>query len=419
MKQRAVSAEGNVDPDRLWARHMELATVGGLANGGVDRQALTPEEAHARKMVIAWAQVIDLAPAIDPVGNLFLRYEGRRPNARPVLAGSHLDTQPCGGRFDGVYGVLAVLEAMTALRGAGWEPERPMDLVVWTNEEGCRFAPTTMGSSAFAGALSVDEVLAIRDETGVSVAEALDIVAEILGPMPSRSLGFPVHSFLEIHIEQGPVLEAHGCPVGVVTGVQGLRWFSIDVCGQSGHAGTTPERHRRDALVTALRILDVLREHMLGGTDHQDVRFTVGRFEVFPGAPNTIPGRVRFTIDLRHPDVDRLDELGAIILDTCERFAEPCAVSVEAPPASPSIRFAESMVGLLDNAARAECIQPVHLMSGATHDAKWLSTVAPTGMLFVPCGGGISHNEAETAELDDLVAGTRVMCRALRELSAA
>jgi beta-ureidopropionase / N-carbamoyl-L-amino-acid hydrolase len=419
MKQRAGTAEQNVNPERLWARHMELATVGGLANGGVDRQALTPEEARARAMVLAWAKAIDLTPAIDPVGNLFLRYAGQQPEARPVMAGSHLDTQPIGGRFDGVYGVLAALEAMTALRGMGWEPERPIDLVMWTNEEGCRFAPTTMGSSAFAGALSVDEVLATRDHAGVSVAEALDVVMEILGPMPSRPLGFPIHAFLEIHIEQGPMLEAHGCPVGVVTGVQGLRWFNIDVRGQAGHAGTTPENHRRDALVTALRILGALRELMFGGEDCPDVCFTVGRFEVFPGAPNTIPGRVRFTIDLRHPDADRLKQLGDAIEGVCQRLAEPCAVSVEAGQSSPPIHFDKSMVRLLDGAARSENIQPLHLMSGATHDAKWLGTVAPTGMLFVPCAGGISHNEAESAELDDLVAGSRVMCRALRELSAA
>ena len=419
MKQWAGAAEHHVDPERLWARHMELATVGGLANGGVDRQALTPEEGRARAMVVAWARAIDLTPATDPVGNLFLRYAGQQPEARPLMAGSHLDTQPIGGRFDGVYGVLAVLEAMTALRGMGWEPERPIDLVMWTNEEGCRFAPTTMGSSAFAGALSLDDVLATRDDAGVSVAEALDGVAKILGPIPSRPLGFPVHAFLEIHIEQGPMLEAHGCPVGVVTGVQGLRWFDIDVRGQAGHAGTTPENHRRDALVTALRILGALREFMFGSADRQDVRFTVGRFEVLPGAPNTIPGRVRFTIDLRHPDADRLRDLGDAIEGICERLAEPCAVLVEAGQVSPPIHFDNAMIRLLDEAAQAENIQPLHMMSGATHDAKWLSTVAPTGMLFVPCGGGISHNEAETADLEDLVVGTRVMCRALRELSAA
>lgn len=419
MNERAPAAVESVDSDRLWARHMELAAVGGLVNGGVNRQALTPEEAHARAKVIAWAREIALEPEIDPVGNLFLRYPGRQPDADPVVAGSHLDTQPSGGRFDGVYGVLAVLEAMTALRASGWEPERPIDLAIWTNEEGCRFAPTTMGSSAFVGALSADEVLRTRDEKGISVAEALEAMGEILGPTPLRTLGFPVHSFLEIHIEQGPLLEANDCPVGIVTGVQGLRWFTVDVSGQAGHAGTTPESHRRDALVAAMDILAALRERMFDGADREDVRFTAGRFQVAPGAPNTIPGHVRFTIDLRHPDAERLAELGDAIAEIAERHANGCEISVQGAPGSPPIRFDEGIIRLLDDAARAERIEPMHLMSGATHDAKWLSTVAPTGMLFVPCRGGISHHEAETADPEHLVAGTRVMCRALRELSAA
>lgn len=418
MQHRGPAAEDLVDPERLWRRHMVLAGIGGLANGGVDRQALTVEDAQARQLVIDWAREIGLAPEVDAIGNLFLRYAGRDVDAAPVVAGSHLDTQPSGGRFDGVFGVLAVLESLAALRAAGWEPARPLDLVVWMNEEGCRFAPPTMGSSVFVGALTVEEALATHDGQGVRVGAALDAVSGVLGPIPSRPLGFPIHAFIESHIEQGPLLEARNCPVGIVTGVQGLQWFRINVRGESGHAGTTPESHRRDALVAAARAFAGLRQHFLGGPDHDDVRFTVGRFEVSPGAPNTIPGQVHFTIDFRHPDADRLRELGSAVAEICAELADPCEVTVDAAPAYPPVSFDDSVVRLLDRAARAEGIEPVHLMSGATHDAKWLSTVAPTGMLFVPCGGGISHNEAETAEPEHLAAGTRVMCRALRELSA-
>lgn len=419
MHNRSSAAANNVDPERLWARHMALAAVGGLGNGGVNRQALTSAEGQARSMVIDWGRAIGLTPAIDPVGNLFLRYAGRCPDEPPVLAGSHLDSQPSGGRFDGTYGVLAALEAMTALHAVCWEPARPIDLAVWCNEEGCRFPPTTMGSSTFANALSAEEVLATCDDTGISVAEALASMAEIVGPLPQRPLGFRIHSFLEIHIEQGPVLETHACPVGVVTGVQGLRWFTVEIQGQSGHAGTTPESHRRDALVAAMRILTDLREALLNGADRDDVRFTVGRFQVFPGAPNTIPGRVRFTIDLRHPDATRLDELGNVVADVCASLTSDFELSIDTGPSSPPIEFDSSIVKLLDRAADAEGIDPIHLMSGATHDAKWLSTVAPTGMLFIPCRDGISHNEAENVEPAHLTAGARVLCRALEELSAA
>lgn len=418
MKHSGPTAEEFIDAERLWARHMELAGVGGLPGGGVDRQALTPDETRARQTVIGWGRDIGLEPGMDPIGNLFLRYPGQDSDAEPVVTGSHLDTQPTGGRFDGALGVLAGLEAVTALHAAGWKPVRPLDLVIWTNEEGCRFAPTTMGSSVFAGALPMNDALAARDDQGTSVAEALESVSGQLGPLPVRTQGFPMRAFLEVHIEQGPVLEEAGCPVGVVTGVQGLRWFHVDIRGQTAHAGTTPEQHRRDAFVAAQRLVAALREYVFSGPDHDDVRFTVGRFQVFPGVPNTIPDHVHFTIDLRHPDANRLEEIGDAIEVKCIRHPGPCSVTVEAPPASPPVKFDRTIVELLDGSARAIGVDPVHLMSGATHDAKWLNTLAPTGMLFVPCDRGISHNEAESVQPEHIVIGARVLCRALRDLSA-
>lgn len=418
MKDSSPAAENLLDDDRLWSRHMELARIGGLPGGGVNRQALTTEDARARALLIDWGREIGLTPELDRIGNLFLRYAGADPDAAPVVTGSHMDTQPAGGRFDGTFGVLAGLEALAALRAADWKPAHPVDLVVWNNEEGCRFPPTTMGSSVFVGELPAADALATTDEQGVRVADALRTSDEVLGPLPSRSIGFPVHAFLEAHIEQGPVLEARKCPLGIVTGVQGLRWYHVDVYGQSGHAGTTPEHLRRDALVAAHRMLAALRAHFLGGPDHDDVRFTVGRFQVLPGAPNTIPGHVRFTIDFRHPDAERLQELGDAVAAICASHADPCEVSVDAAPASPPVAFDPTVIGVLDDAARAEGVEAVHLMSGATHDAMWLSKVAPTGMLFVPCAGGISHNEAESADAADLAVGARVLCRALRALSA-
>lgn len=412
------AVEEFIDAERLWSRHMELAGIGGLAGGGVDRQALTPDEARARRSVIGWGREIGLEPGMDAIGNLFLRYPGQDPDAAPVVTGSHLDTQPTGGRFDGALGVLAGLEAMAALHVAGWKPARPLDLVIWTNEEGCRFAPTTMGSSVFVGALPMEDALAVRDDQGISVADALESVSAQMGSVPARTHGLSMHAFIEAHIEQGPVLEEADCPVGIVTGVQGLRWFRVDVRGQTAHAGTTPEEHRRDAFVAAQHMIAALREHVFAGPDHDDVRFTVGRFQVSPGVPNTIPDHVHFTIDLRHPDAGRLGEIGDAIEAICGSHAGPCNVAVEATPTSPPVKFDEAVIALLDSSAKAVGVDPLHLMSGATHDAKWISTIAPTGMLFVPCDRGISHNQDESVKPEHIVIGARVLCRALRYLSA-
>lgn len=410
-----VTTEPKVDGERLWRRHMQLAEIGALPGGGVDRQAMSAADVEARRLLMRWGSAIDLQPAIDAAGNLFLRRPGREPGEAPVMTGSHLDTQPHGGRFDGAYGVLAGLEVLTALAEADLQTRRPVDLVVWNNEEGCRFAPTTMGSAVFAGALALEDALATRDAEGMCVADVLPTLMAATPDAAPRALGSPVSSYIEAHIEQGPVLEDRDCPVGVVTGIQGLRWFTVEVRGQAAHAGTTPQRRRRDALMSTVSILEALRKHFYDSSDV--VRFTVGRLQVIPNSPNTVPERVSFSIDFRHPESRVLESLGDAVPSVCAGAVGTCSVTVSEASASPPIRFDPDIIETLADAARELGIDHMRLQSGATHDAKWVSRLAPSGMIFVPCAGGISHSEAESATPAALEAGTRVLTRALLRLA--
>ena len=404
-----------VDQERLWRRHMLLAEIGATTGGGVDRQAMTDGDRRAHELVKQWGAEIGLEAAVDPIGNLFLRREGKEPNSAPILSGSHLDTQPTGGKFDGAYGVLAALEALTRLSEQGVATAAPIELVVWNNEEGCRFEPTTMGSSVFSGALDLDCALGATDSEGIAVSDVIGVLTDLGEGVARRPLGTPVAAYVEAHIEQGPILEQAECPVGVVSGIQGLRWFSVDVRGQAGHAGTTPEVKRRDALMASVALLQALKAHF---HDPEDVaRFTVGRFEVWPNSPNTIPEHVRFTIDFRHPDTQVLTRLGDRVGDVCRQAAGVCEVEVAESPTSPPIGFNKTVVAeLCDVADKLELPYKI-LHSGATHDAKWLSHVAPSGMIFVPCEGGISHNELEAASPDALAAGACLLTNTLARLA--
>jgi beta-ureidopropionase / N-carbamoyl-L-amino-acid hydrolase len=406
-----------VDEGRLWERHMEMARLGALPGGGVNRQALSAEDAAARRLLTGWAAGQGFEVSTDPIGNLFVRRPGRVPGHAPVLTGSHLDTQPTGGRFDGAYGVLAGFETLQAMNDAGIVTERPVEVVAWTNEEGSRFQPGCFGSAAFVGRMPLDRALAVRDPDGVSVADALASVLAGEPDLPRRPLGFPVHAYLEAHIEQGPRLEQAGAQVGVVTGIQGLRWFAVDVEGDEAHAGTMPHRLRRDALVSAVSMVTALQELMF---DEEDVvRFTVGRFAVSPGSPNTIPGRASFTVDFRHPDADTLRRLGDRVEAVCRDNAGNCGVRVTETFTSPPCVFDPVTVGIIRDATAGLGISFLEMPSGAGHDAKFLAETCPAGMIFVPCERGISHNEAENAKPADLAAGTRVLAEALVRLAAA
>ncbi len=410
------SAWAAVDERRLWARHEKMARIGATPGGGVNRQALSPEDAAARQLMVRWAQDLDLTTATDPIGNLYVRLPGTEAGLAPVLTGSHLDSQPTGGRFDGTYGVLAGLEALQAIRQSGVQPRRPIDLVAWTNEEGSRFLPGCMGSGVFSGLMSIEELRPATDWNGTTVESALATLHAATPDVPTYAAP-PPHAYLEAHIEQGPLLETADTTIGVVTGIQGARRYAVEVTGEEAHAGTTPLKNRRDALRTAITMVAELNREMEAGGEA--VRFTVGRFDVEPGSPNTVPGRVQFSIDFRHPDLTAMKQLGGRIEPICQANAGSCSVYVQLIDDMPPTAFAPAVVDLVDRQTAALGYSKMRLPSGAGHDAMYLARVCPTGMIFVPCEKGISHNEAENAKPDDLAAGARVLTACLVELTDA
>jgi len=404
-----------IDQRRLWQRHMDMGAIGGLPKGGVNRQALSAEDIRARGTLLAWAKARGFETYVDEIGNLYVRRPGRDADAAPVMTGSHLDSQPTGGKFDGTYGVLAGFEALEALEDAKLTTRRAIEVVAWTNEEGSRFQPGTMGSAIFARMKPLDEMLKVVDAKGVSVAEALRATLAATPDVPARASGFPVAAYVEAHIEQGPRLVNEGKTIGVVTGIQGSRWFEIEVTGEEAHAGTTPLGIRKDALRAAVRIVTALQDLM---HDPDDVlRFTVGRFEVSPGSPNTVPGRVLFTIDFRHPARDVLAARGDRVAEVCRKAAGPCAVTVRETIRNDPTVFDTAVVDSVRQAAERLGYDYLVMPSGAGHDARSLAPLCPTGMIFVPCEKGISHNEAENATPEDLAAGARVLADVLAELA--
>jgi beta-ureidopropionase / N-carbamoyl-L-amino-acid hydrolase len=412
-----MSGAKSVNEQRLWQRHADMAKLGGTPKGGVNRQALSAEDAAARNQLAGWAQARGFAVFTDAIGNLFVRRDGTDAQAAPVLSGSHMDSQPTGGRFDGMYGVLAAFEALEALEDAGIRTKRPVMAVAWTNEEGSRFQPGAMGSAVFAGHMQLEECLALVDAAGVSFRDALGETLAATPKLPRRPFGFPIAAYVEPHIEQGPQLEASGRQIGVVTGIQGARWYVVEVDGEPGHAGTSPLAGRKDAARSAVAMIGALQELMHDATDQ--VRFTVGRIEVFPNSPNTVPAKVTFSIDFRHPDLAVLDARGGRIEEVCRRSAGPCAVQVRATFNRPPCVFPRQIVDTVERAAQALGRAHMRLPSGAFHDANFLADVAPTGMIFVPCAKGISHSPAENALSEDLAAGARVLAATLVELAGA
>ena len=408
-------AAAAVREDRLWQRHMDMAQIGATPKGGVNRPALSPEDAEARRLLVGWAKARGFTTYVDEIGNLFIRRPGRRADVPPVLTGSHMDSQPTGGRFDGIYGVLAGFEVLEALENAGIATERPIEAVAWTNEEGSRFQPGTMGSAVFAGAKKAADLLGIADKAGTKLGDALARTLAATPDVQPRPTAFSVAAYIEAHIEQGPLLERAGTTIGVVSAIQGVRWFSAEVIGDEAHAGTMPRAGRRDALLAALRVVQRLSQEFADAAD--TIRFTVGRFEVFPGSPNTVPGRVFFTVDLRHPDRDTLQRLGDRIAPLAAEAAGPCTVQVTETIHSRPVQFDPAVTGRIAAAAGRLGLRHMPIVSGAGHDAVYLAKLCPTGMIFVPCAKGISHNEAESATPADLAAGTRVLAEVLVELA--
>jgi N-carbamoyl-L-amino-acid hydrolase len=408
-------SEPRIDGTRLWSRLMAMAEIGKCGDTGVNRSAFSPQDRAARRLLYAWGSEHGLEATQDAIGNLFLRYAGQNSALAAVLTGSHLDSQPSGGRFDGVYGVLASLEAVAALASANIRPARSIEVVAWSNEEGGRFAPGAMGSQVFAGVRTLNDMLTSRDTAGMTLSAAL---AETLAALPEAAMrdGIqPPASYLEAHIEQGPRLERAGIPVGVVLGIQGCLWLEYEVTGVAGHAGTTPHEYRRDALAGAISFIGRLRNHCM--TRSANCRFTVGRLNVDPNTPNTIPGRVTFTVDFRDADRQLFDELADALRGM--RAAPPFETEVRELLRHAPQMFPSGTVDVVAAAARSQICASMELVSGAFHDALFIANLCPTGMIFIRCRDGISHNPSEFASPDDVTAGASVLMSALRRLAQA
>jgi len=406
-----MKASDKVDHLRVNNRLGEMAKIGATLRGGVNRQALSKEDAAAQNLLVAWGAEIGLEPSIDDIGNLFLRLEGRDPTLDPVMTGSHMDSQPTGGRYDGIYGVMASLEALQAIVSAGIKPKRPIELVSWVNEEGSRFAPSLMGSGVHVGARSLEEALALSDTDGVTVAEAIEVLRPQLSYIPRRPLGVKAACYLEAHIEQGPVLERNGETIGVVTGIQGKHTYRVTVTGEAAHAGTAMHSERKDALMAAARIVLALGQEF---EDAEDVtRFTVGRFIVAPNAPSVVPREVVFSIDLRHPDGERLIRMSSAVQNICEMNAGPCEVTAVRLYEAAPIAFDGRIQQIIEKVAIDLSFPYRYMLSAAGHDAGLMQRMCPAGMVFIPSKDGITHNEDEYSDPEDITAGARVMADAL------
>ncbi len=394
-----------IDRARLLARIAEMGEIGALPGGGVCRLALTDADREGRDRLVAWMEALGLAVSIDAIGNIWGTRPGREDLA-PVAIGSHIDSVATGGLYDGALGVLAGLEVAAALAEAGRTTRRPLAVAAFTNEEGARFPPDMMGSGVQQGALDLAEMLAVTGIDGAVLGDELDRIG-YRGSLPPRSLA-PA-AFLELHVEQGPVLEREGAAIGAVTGVQGISWTELTVAGQSNHAGTTPMAMRRDAGLVAARIACEARAIAEEAGPPQVA--TVGRLELSPGLVNVVPERARLTVDLRHTEEAALAAAEARLLAAAERVAaaEGCALETRKLARFAPVAFDDRLVGRIEAAARARQLSVRRMPSGAGHDAQMFAPACPTAMIFVPSAGGISHNVEEHTEPDDLVAGAEVL----------
>jgi N-carbamoyl-L-amino-acid hydrolase len=399
----------NINAERLWARHMAMAEIGAIEGGGSCRLAMTAEDAEARALLATWCRDAGLDMIVDRAGNMYAVRAGSSPDLPLVAAGSHLDTQPHGGRFDGVSGVLAALEAIETIAEAGIATVAPLALVNWTNEEGVRYAPGLLGSSWYSGLIDDGALAATQAADGT----LFDDEASRRGWLGQASTKPAIGAFFELHIEQGPILEREGFSIGIVTSVQGLTWLDVCVTGVDGHAGTTPLDHRQDALLAAARMLVGLNE--TGRAFGQDARVSVGRLRTATDGPSTIVGRAEFVIDVRHPDAAVLARLAEECAALCRSTGAVagCGVDVSQRISVPPRQFDPSCVDALQSGAEKLGYRYRRIASGALHDASNIAAVAPTAMVFVPCRDGISHNVAEYASPEDLAAGTNVLARAL------
>lgn len=401
----------SVNGDRLWRSLMDMAEIGATAGGGVGRIALTDLDKAGRDLFVRWCKDAGLAVRIDQMGNIIGRRAGADDGTPPVVTGSHLDSQPLGGKFDGAYGVLAGLEVVRALNDAGVTTRAPLEIVNWTDEEGVRFAAGVVASGVYAGRFDLGYGRNLPDREGTTTLGRELARIGYDGEAPCG--GYPISAFFEAHIEQGPILERDGAVIGAVLGAQGQRCYAVTVTGEEGHAGTLPMTLRRDAMVGAARMIDGLNR-LAFEFDPMPV-LTTGYLQVRPNSRNTVPGRVTFSIDVRHPDNGMLADICRRATALCGAVAEDTGLLVDVTESSArdSIAFDPGCIDAVRTAAQRLGLACRDIHSGAGHDACNLARIAPTGMIFVPCKDGISHNERETAAPGDLAAGCQVLLEAM------
>jgi N-carbamoyl-L-amino-acid hydrolase len=401
-----------VDGERLWSSLMEMAEIGPGVAGGNNRQTLTDADGEGRALFRRWCEEAGLKVGVDELGTMFARREGTDPDALPVMVGSHLDTQPTGGRYDGVLGVLGGLEIARSLNDLGIKTRRPIVVVNWTNEEGTRFAPAMLASGVFAGEYERDWALDRRDAKGARFGDELERIGwKGDEPVGARKM----HAFFELHIEQGPILEDEGVDIGVVTHGQGLRWLQVTLTGRESHTGSTPMPKRINAGLGMARITQLVDEiawlHAPSGVG------AVGHCEVYPNSRNIIPGRTVFTVDFRHPDKAALEEMAAQLRTGATEISRRLRLEIEIEEAGAfdPVTFDEGCVAAVRNAAERLGFSHRNLISGAGHDACWVNRVVPTAMVMCPCVDGLSHNEAEEIYPDWAAAGANVLFHAVVE----
>ncbi len=399
-----------IDGKRLWDSLMSMAEIGATPKGGVRRLTLTEVDKAGRQRFTEWCEALGLKVRVDEIGNMFARREGRDPTRKPVLFGSHLDSQPSGGKFDGALGVIAGLEVMRTLHDLNITTEAPLELVNWTDEEGSRFGHSLMGSGVWSGVYPLDKVYGLKDVEGVSVSEALDGIGY---KGPEKAAPFPADSYFELHIEQGPILERDAKQIGIVTGAQAQVWWDARIVGQDSHAGTTPPYARRDALVAAARVIELVDRRMRERGD--DGRGTVGFMKVLPNSRNVVPGEVLFSIEFRHPDTAEIEGLANSFPAEAQALVAETGCRLEL---TELFRFAHqpfdaACVDLVRQAARRLGYSAREIVSGAGHDAVYVARRVPTAMIFTPCKDGLSHNEEESIQPEEAEAGCQVLFEAV------
>ena len=410
--QHTTTAHLSTNGERLWSRLEAMAKIGATPKGGCNRQALTPEYAAGRGLFMDWCRKAGCEIRIDEIGNIFARRPGRNNALPAVITGSHLDTQPTGGKYDGVYGVLAGLEVMETLNDNSIQTEHPLEVVVWTNEEGCRFNVAMMGSAVWAGAMDLSAAYAMTDQAGKTVRDELERIGH-KGDIPARATA--IKAAFEAHIEQGPMLEAADIVIGVVSGVQHMSRHEIIIEGQEAHAGPTPMAMRKDPVMALAEFLPGL--YQLASDQGQHSRMTFGIIETSPASNNTVPGRLKMTVDIRHPDRETYDTLLGMTYTRVKEACENCGLAYEMHCfwEADGIEFDPACIESVRNAVEVCGFSAMEMVSGAGHDACNVATVVPTSMIFIPCEGGLSHNEAEATAPTHVTAGATVLLHAMLE----